>query len=316
MCCENLQNPGEGKMKSVVLLGLMGLVLVAGCRDQFQAARPPVVHAAKLDEQFSAQRLEALKKIESVLVRGEPVEPFAENLHIVTTAEAYRVQNFLSHGMTGYQGKIVGYKLALTSKAMRDQWQADEPIHAPLYELGQWQQSKKLDPAEKCDIYVEAEIAFVMGKNVSQEISSVEDILPCIQSAHVALDMAALPFKGKPNVLDLIMVGAGSYGFVLGDRVKLSDLMSEGLVLSLRHGGREIRSGQVQGLRDGPFKALLWLSNKLLSEGNCLRAGDIVLTGAVASPYRVESIDQQENIFEGRLGQQSRVRIQTKPSSF
>ncbi|MHC4982053.1 MAG: 2-keto-4-pentenoate hydratase [Planctomycetota bacterium] len=202
---------------------------------------------------------------------------------------AYRIQDLYAEKISGKLGSVAGYKVAFASKAAQQAWQLSEPVTAPLFERQQVEDSGEVGAADFVHFNIEAELAFKIGKPIGRPIETVAELKNYVRSVHVAFDMSDNRFDAKPTAADVIATGAGAHRYLLGranDPAKLDlDSGLDGLTIRLLKEGKVIYEGPSNAVLGGQWGCLLWTVNELLSRGKKLRAGQVILTGAVDTPY-------------------------------
>ena len=130
---------------------------------------------------------------------------------------------------------------------------------------------------------IEAEIAFVMAHALGradlthqQVLSAVEYALPCLEIVDSRIR------DWDIGVVDTVADNASSARFVLGAtprRLVDFDFLHCGMVL--RGDGAVLATGAGAACLGNPIEAVRWLASTLASTQFSLRAGDVVLSGAL-----------------------------------
>jgi 2-keto-4-pentenoate hydratase len=169
---------------------------------------------------------------------------------------------------------------------------------------------------------IEAEFAFLMGRDVGRELAAgagrqdaaltMSQVLDCVAGLHIAIEV--------PNSRYVDFVGAGEAQLiadfacacyvVLGPRApeqwRQSDLSQH--AVSVRRGNESVATGTGANVLGDPRIGLTWLANELLSQGEQLKAGEVVMTGTCVVPVPVAVGDAMTADF-GAFGQ---VRVRFK----
>ncbi len=86
----------------------------------------------------------------------------------------------------------------------------------------------------------------------------------------------------KITILDTVADNGSSARFVLGAAPKrLTDLDLEACGMAMTRNGAIVSIGSGAACLGHPLKAALWLARAMSATGHSLRAGDVVLTGAL-----------------------------------
>jgi 2-keto-4-pentenoate hydratase len=131
-------------------------------------------------------------------------------------------------------------------------------------------------------------------------ISATSYILPAIE----VIDSRVADWK--ISYRDTIADNASSGMFVLGSEpVSLIDNELELAGMVLRKNNRVVSTGAGIACMDHPVNAVTWLANTLAGLGTPLRAGDIVLSGALGPVTPVVSGD----VLDAQISRVGRVRV-------
>jgi 2-keto-4-pentenoate hydratase len=145
------------------------------------------------------------------------------------------------------------------------------------------------DPAEeiRADRFiqprVEAEIAFVMERELRSPQASMSELISAIAYAFPAVEIVDSAIAGwKITLADTIADNASGGANVLGTHprsVRDTDLRLCGMLLT--QNGQTASVGLGAACLGHPLNAVLWLARKMAEVGRPLQAGDLVLSGAL-----------------------------------
>jgi 2-keto-4-pentenoate hydratase len=198
--------------------------------------------------------------------------------------EAYQVQLALNRlWVDGVRGPIAGYKIALTSQAIRDLVGVDDPCAGAIFASTVRHSPATIAVADFVRVGLEFELAFQMGKDVPEDGSfDGESIRPYIEAAMPAFEMIEdrAADYGKLDVATLVADNAWSGGMVLGTPStawKKMDLETTPVSLSYNNDTEMAVTGAAMG---SPLISLAYLASLLSCQGRSLKAGDIVMSGS------------------------------------
>ncbi|MBN9115363.1 MAG: fumarylacetoacetate hydrolase family protein, partial [Pandoraea sp.] len=153
---------------------------------------------------------------------------------------------------------------------------------------------------------IEAEIAFVIGRDLNIEHPGQLDVLNAIDYALPALEIVGSRVADwNIRITDTIADNASSSAFVIGNTPKkLSefDVRMCGMVMERR--GEPVSVGAGAACLGSPINAVVWLARTMAAVGTPLKAGDLVLSGALGPMVAVAPGD----IFETRINGLGSVR--------
>jgi 2-keto-4-pentenoate hydratase len=108
------------------------------------------------------------------------------------------------------------------------------------------------------------------------------------------------------RIVDTLADNASSGLFVVGHQIRrLADTDVVDCGMNLDRGGRLVSTGTGRACLGSPISAVVWLARAMALLGRPLRAGDLVLSGALGPMVPVAPGD----IFEARIGGLGSVRV-------
>jgi 2-keto-4-pentenoate hydratase len=201
----------------------------------------------------------------------------------LTAAEAYALQDRLREALVARGERVIGWKAGLTSRSTQEAFQASEPVSGFLLASGVFPDRAEIPCARFASPAVEAEIAFVLGRDLAGPGVTAAGALLAVEGALPALELIDIRFAGKTLATDVIAEGVYANAIVLGSAltpVRGLDLALEGLVWE--HNGAVVATATAAEVMGGPLCSLAWIANHLGARGLGLRAGDVVMTGSVS----------------------------------
>jgi 2-keto-4-pentenoate hydratase len=212
-----------------------------------------------------------------------PVAPLRDGLEPNDVDGAYRIQSVNTAFWVAEGRRVVGRKIGLTAKAVQLQLGVDQPDFGVLFADMEVPDGGELAPGRLLQGRVEAEIALIMGRDLQDPHAGYATILSAAAYALPALEIVDSRIQGwKITFGDTVADNASSGAFVLGREPKSLaglDLRSCGMVMELD--GRVASLGAGAACLGHPLEAAAWLARTLALRGERLRAGDVVLTGAL-----------------------------------
>jgi 2-keto-4-pentenoate hydratase len=146
---------------------------------------------------------------------------------------------------------------------------------------------------------IEGEIAFVMGRDITSPEPTLVDVMQAIEYALPAMEIVGSRIANwNIKFVDTVADNASSAAYVLGSTPrKLSefDLRMCGMAMTKR--GEPVSTGAGAACLGNPLNAVLWLARTMARVGSPMRAGDLVLSGALGPMAPVKPGD----IFETRI---------------
>lgn len=196
---------------------------------------------------------------------------------------AYRIQENQTARRLKTGGRLVGRKIGLTSKAVQQQLGVDSPDYGALFADMAVGDGEPIEWNRTHQPKAEAEIALVLERDLPHELNTVADIISATAYALPAIEVVGSRIANWDiRLVDTVADNASSGLFVLGSRPVLLrdlDLIRCGMVMECR--GDQVSVGIGSACLGNPLNAAVWLANTMSRLGAPLRAGDVVLTGAL-----------------------------------
>jgi 2-oxopent-4-enoate hydratase len=261
----------------------LGVAGVAAPSTAGEAARVPnaALHQELADELWEADRA------------AKPVAPLTDRHPDLVIEDAYAIQTVNIERRIAAGQRVIGRKVGLTSKPMQDLLGVDEPDFGVLTDEMIVEDGDLIALSRLVQPRVEAELAFVMARDLAGPGVSTPTALDAIAGALPAVEVVdSRVADWKIKLVDTVADNASSGLLVVGGRMRPVtelDLRLLGVVVS--RNGEVIDTGAGAAALGNPARCVAWLANKLGSFGEGLKAGDIVLPGAVHKMVPVQPGD-------------------------
>ncbi|WP_429586618.1 fumarylacetoacetate hydrolase family protein [Paraburkholderia youngii] len=213
-------------------------------------------------------------------VRGDIA---AGGIPLDDVATAYAVQQANVDLRVANGERIVGRKIGLTSVAVQKQLGVDQPDFGALCAGMAYGDSEPMPLSKLIQPKVEAEIALVLEHDLTHDKHTFVDILRASAYALAAIEVVDSRIENWDiRFVDTVVDNASSALFVLGSRpVPLSRIDLAACAMTLSRDGEVLSRGSGTACLGNPLNAAVWLADRMVQLGTPLRAGDIVLTGAL-----------------------------------
>ena len=214
---------------------------------------------------------------------GKVLPPLRDWLEPTDAAGAYAVQAINTRYWQAQGRRIVGRKAGLTAEAVQKQLGVDQPDFGVLFDDMQIADGGNLDPARCIQAKAEAEIAFVLGADLPSADTTAEQVAAAVASVHAAIEIVDSRIADwKITFADTVADNGSSAFFVLSDQgLPLAGLDLEGAAMTMTVNGNVASTGIGSAALGNPLNAAAWLARTLAAGGDPLKAGDILLAGAL-----------------------------------
>jgi 2-keto-4-pentenoate hydratase len=229
------------------------------------------------------------------------VPPMRDGLDPIDADGAYAVQEINTRIWQAQGRRIVGRKAGLTAKAVQHQLGVDQPDFGVLFDDMRVADGGTLDASCGLQPKAEAEIAFVLGKDLSSPNTTSEMAADAVATVHAAIEIVDSRIADwKITFADTVADNGSSAYFVLSkEGLPLDGLDLEGATMEMKING-EVRSNGVGSAPLGnPLNAAAWLACTLAQRGEPLKAGDILLAGALGPMVAINPGDHVHAVVTG-----------------
>jgi 2-keto-4-pentenoate hydratase len=222
---------------------------------------------------------------------GTPIAPVRSEISGVD--QAYAVQRATVETWLGQGRKLAGQKIGLTSPAVQAQLGVDQPDFGALFADMVLENGATVPRGRVLQPRIEGEIAFVLKADIegdrggrvtpAQVIAATEYVTPAIEICGSRIA------NWDIRIEDTIADDASSGLIVLSGQRSKPDLTALAAVaMTIRYNADAPLEGRGDACLGNPANAVAWLAEAMLRYGAKLRAGDIVMSGALAKMLPAE----------------------------
>jgi len=241
----------------------------------------------------------AAARLHTAELTRRQVRQFSLDWPDMTIADAYAIQSAWVDIKIAEGRAMKGHKIGLTSRAMQQSSQIDEPDHGVLLDDMFFRDGSDI-PCERFIVpRLEVELAFILGRRLSGPDCTIFDVLdatdyvvPAVEIIDARIEQVDPATKATRKVVDTISDNAANAGIMLGGRpVKPLDFDLRWVsALCYRNGAIE-ETGVAAGVLNHPANGVAWLANKLAPHDVVLEAGQVILSGSFTRPVAVRAWD-------------------------
>ena len=232
-------------------------------------------------------------RLYEALVAREPLAPLSSQHENLSVEHAYRIQQRFVQRRIEAGETIVGKKIGVTSKAVMDMLGVYQPDFGYLLSGMVYGEGECIARDTLIQPKAEGEIAFILKRDLkgpgvtnAMVLAATECVMPCFE----IVDSRIRDWKIK--IGDTVADNASCGVFVLGDQAvsaRRIDLATCGMVLEKN--GEVIGTGAGAAALGSPVNAIAWLANTLGQFDIPLKAGEVILSGALAAMATVAAGD-------------------------
>jgi 2-keto-4-pentenoate hydratase len=214
---------------------------------------------------------------------GEPIAPLRDSLPANDIDAAYAVQEVNTAYWEGEGRRLVGRKIGLTSPVVQKQLGVDRPDFGMLFADMAVGEADPIAPGRVLQPKIEAEIAFILGGDLALTRPTAADVIAAITYVVPAFEIVGSRIAGWDiKIVDTIADNASSGLFILGGPARsLNGLDLRAAEMTMKRGREIVSKGDGAACLGSPLNAAVWLAGEVARRGRPLRAGDVVLTGAL-----------------------------------
>jgi 2-keto-4-pentenoate hydratase len=230
--------------------------------------------------------------------------PLRNEIGIEDLETAYKIQAINNDLLIEKGARVTGRKIGLTSKVVQAQLGVDQPDFGLLLDTMEVLNNDSISMSELMQPKVEAEIAFVLGKDLPNHKVSMVDIINAIDYALPAIEIVGSRIENwNIKITDTIADNASASHYVLGHTpTKLSDFDVVNCKMEMNKFTtiwEEVSAGKGAACLGSPLNATLWLANKMAELGTPLKAGEVILSGALGKMASVNAGETFKATIQG-----------------
>ncbi|MEJ2864019.1 2-keto-4-pentenoate hydratase [Actinomycetospora flava] len=225
---------------------------------------------------------QAADRLAEAAATGRPCAPVRDLIGPDDVDAAYAVQRRLAARRTEAGARVAGRKIGLTNPAVQAQLGVDTPDFGVLFDDMAVADGATVPAGRLLQPRIEAEVAFVLGADLDGDVTD-EHVRAAVDHQGAALEIVDSRVAGWDITFGDTVADNGSSGlYVLGpQRVGLDQVRPVDVTMTLRRGDEQVSAGTGAACLGDPLAALAWLARTARDLGNPLRAGEVVLSGAL-----------------------------------
>jgi 2-keto-4-pentenoate hydratase len=189
--------------------------------------------------------------------------------------------------------KIIGKKIGITSKPMQKILNINEPDYGHLLDNMIVYENDSLPFNNLLQPKIEGEIAFFLRKDLCGPGITVADVYTATEGIMPAVEIIDSRIKDwKIKLEDTVADNASSALFVIGDRIfPLTGIDLKHIGMVIEQNGEIVSTGAGAAVLANPLNSVAWLANKLSEFNVHLKAGEIILSGALSGAINISKGD-------------------------
>ncbi|WP_328715301.1 2-keto-4-pentenoate hydratase [Nocardia salmonicida] len=229
----------------------------------------------------NASILAAAERLAAVVDR--PCAPVRDLLGGTEIDAAYAVQQRLTDQRVAAGARITGRKIGLTSPAVQHQLGVNQPDFGVLFADMDVSALSEVPSGRLLQPKAEAEVAFELGADLIDGDLDEAQVRAAVACAAAAIEIVDSRIADWDITITDTIADNGSSGlYVLGDRwLTLDEFEPREVRMQLFSDEELVSEGTGAACLGDPLTALAWLARTARDYGHPLRAGQVVLSGAL-----------------------------------
>lgn len=248
-----------------------------------------------------------IKEIAEELLQAErnklAIAPLTDQYSELNVTDAYQIQLEVTKKKVSEGRTIIGKKVGLTSVAMQKMLGVDEPDYGHLLDDMKVEDGGKVKVSDMLSPKIEAEIGFILKEDLQGPNVTFLDVLMATEYIVPTLEIIDSRIADwKIRLVDTVADNGSSAKVVVGSKLsKIDGIDLRSLGMVFYKNGEMVATGSGAAALGHPAHAIAWLANKLHEFGITLKAGELILPGALSAAMNVQAGDVVSAQF-GPLG--------------
>jgi len=236
-------------------------------------------------EQDNIQR--AAAALRTARATRTAIPRISETFGIAGAEAAYAVSRCNTELDLAQGRRLSGKKIGLTSQAVQQQLGVDQPDYGLLFSDMEFLSGSTVPASRLIQPKAEGEIAFVVGRDLDDESLSWGRFLHGLEYALPAIEIVDSAIQDwKLTLVDTVADNASCGLYVLGLEPKAIGSIDLTLCgMDFRKNGQTVSVGSGVACLGNPLLAAYWLAKNMQELGDPLKAGDVILSGALGPMF-------------------------------
>jgi len=243
----------------------------------------------------------AARALRNARAERRPIAPVSATFALAGPDAAYAVAEINTQVALAAGRRVIGKKVGLTSRAVQRQLGVDEPDFGVLLDDMEYLDGDEVPMSRLAQPKVEAEVAFVVGRELAGGAPSWGEFLASLAYALPALEIVDSAIADwKISLADTVADNASSGLYVLGQEpVAIGQLAGAEFGMQLAVSGAVASVGSGAACLGHPLRAAYWLARTMAARGQPLRSGEVILSGALGPMVPVAAGDSVQTRIGG-----------------
>jgi 2-keto-4-pentenoate hydratase len=227
---------------------------------------------------------EAASLLREADASGTAIKPVRDLLGTSTDIDAaYAVQQINTDRWVAAGRRVSGRKIGVTSKAIQQQVGVDQPDFGTLFADTEYGDGIEIESTRLIQPRAEAEVALVLERDLVSPPHGFAQIIHAVAFALPAIEVVDSRIANWDiSIVDTVADNASCGLYVVGSRpVPLTAFDARTVPMRMTLGGQEVSTGTGAACLGNPIHAARWLADTMCARGVPLRAGDVIMTGAL-----------------------------------
>ena len=222
-------------------------------------------------------------RLRSAAESGVPVPPVRDLIGSDDIHAAYAVQRSVTQARVADGARVIGRKIGLTSAAVQAQLGVDQPDFGVLFSDMVYEGGVPVPFDAVMQPRAEAEVAFVLGEDLVEGDLTYKQVRDAIAYAVAAIEICGSRVRDWDITFgDTVADNASAGAYVLGPRRRLlTEFEPSEVTMTMTIDGEQVSTGTGAACLGDPINAVVWLARQARELGEPLRAGQVVLSGAL-----------------------------------